>query len=565
MPYEAEPAITKHLAASFRAPAGTPGPAAAPPSAVLFNGGFFTPALARHASPRRAGVLVGSRPAVLENERPEAAVAVGAAFYARLKSQPRAARQLLIKAGSARSYYVGAAIRDAGRWRHGCLRAASRHAGRIDARSRSRIHGHGQPACRFTLYSSHHRTDAPNDIVTFGNDDDVQRPSPLVTVLRYGKRSRRVPLGVSLRVTFTETGTLELWCDSRSSDHRWRLAFNLRGVDEGTLEAGSDEEPESDTADQAVVDPGAVAQAAALVRRTFGSPGTHPELPPEALVAEMEGAVGFGKQAWPLAVIRQLADVLLEMSAGRTRTPAHEMRWLNLTGFCVRPGFGATADAWRISELRKIYAAGLTFPREVQGQVEWLVLWQRAGAGFTAGHQRELAQRVAGQLGLSDRKAPRLNPQFEREAWRLLASLERLDAGQRVRLGDALMDRLKRDPRNAALLWAIGRFGARTPLYGPLSSVVAPSSRRAMDRPPLAKPVGDDGKAAVIQLGALTGDQASDLPEDLRRRLAGTLIAMGAVEEDVRPLIEIVPARRADQSRLFGEALPEGLRLEIET
>ena len=564
LPYEAEPAITKHLA-SFLSRAGRDGgPGAARPSAVLFNGGFFTPALARTRLLDALESWIGSRPAVLENEHPESAVAIGAAFYARVKSQPRTARQLLIKAGSARSYYVAlqSATPDAAVTAVCVLPRGTQEGTTLDL-DRAFTVTANQPVS-FTIYSSHHRTDAPDDIVTFSEDDDVQRLSPLVTVLRYGKRSRRVPLGVSLRVTFTETGTLELWCRSRSTDHSWRLAFNLRGVDSGTLEADSDDEPESETTDQAVVDTGAVAQAAALVRRTFGSPGADPELPPEALVAEIEGAIGFGKQAWPLAVIRQLADVLLEMSAGRTRTPAHETRWLNLTGFCVRPGFGATADAWRISELREIYAAGLTFPREVQGQVEWLVLWQRAGAGFTAGHQRELAQRVAGQLGLSDRKAPRLNPQFEREAWRLLASLERLDAGQRVRLGDALMDRLKRDLRNAALLWAIGRFGARTPLYGPLSSVVAPSVAGRWIERLVAKPLGDDGKAAVIQLGALTSDQARDLPEDLRGRLASTLIAMGALEEDVRPLIEIVPARHADQSRLFGEALPEGLRLEID-
>ena len=119
-------------------------------------------------------------------------------------------------------------------------------------------------------------------------------------------------------------------------------------------------------------------------------------------------------------MIRALADVLLNSAAGRRRSGAYEVRWLNLAGFCVRPGFGSALDEWRVSELRKVYAAGLAFPREVQNQVEWLVLWQRVGAGFSAGQQRELAQRVSGQLGLGQRKPARLNPQIEREAWRLL-------------------------------------------------------------------------------------------------------------------------------------------------
>ena len=185
--------------------------------------------------------------------------------------------------------------------------------------------------------------------------------------------------------------------------------------------------------------------------------------------------LGHGKHAWPLSTIRTLSDTLLELASGRSKGPAYEVRWLNLIGLCTRPGFGSALDDWRVSELRKIYAAGLAFPRETQNQVEWLVLWQRVSAGFTAGQQRELAQRVSGQLGLGQRKPPRVNPQIDRESWRLLASLERLDGGQRAQLGDELIARIVREPRNASWLWAIGRLGARQPLYGPLNGVVSPA------------------------------------------------------------------------------------------
>ena len=144
--------------------------------------------------------------------------------------------------------------------------------------------------------------------------------------------------------------------------------------------------------------------------------------PPDALTGELENALGHGSHAWPLPAIRELADVLLDVEAGRRLGPAFEARWLNLTGFCVRPGMGSTLDDWRISQLRKVYAAGLAFPKDIQCQVEWLVLWQRVAAGFSAGQQRELAQRVSGQLGIGLRKAARVNPQIEREGWRVLAA-----------------------------------------------------------------------------------------------------------------------------------------------
>src|SRR3954464_13970461 len=120
---------------------------------------------------------------------------------------------------------------------------------------------------------------------------------------------------------------------------------------------------------------------------------------------------------------------------------------MNLSGFCMRPGFGAPADAWRIGELRKVYAAGLAHPKDIQCQVEWLILWQRVSSGFSAGQQQELASRLIKTLGIGGRKGAHANPQIVRESWRLLASLERLDREQRTRLGDELARQLRRESR----------------------------------------------------------------------------------------------------------------------
>jgi molecular chaperone DnaK (HSP70) len=570
LPYETEPAITKHLAAFLSRAAPERNDATigmARPAAVLFNGGFFAPSVARERVLDALESWSGDRPAVLENEHPETAVAVGAAFYARLRENPDAARRLLIRAGSARAYYIGLQTTDAaGLGTAVCVMPRATQEGTTLALDHAFSVTTNQPAA-FTLCSSTRRNDALNDIVTFREEDDVHRHAPLVTVMRYGKRSRRVALGVGLRVVFTETGTLELWCKSRSTDHRWRLAFNLRAAEADPLDV-SDGAETDDTApiqDEAIVSAEAIVDATRMIRRVFApSASSQPEsgATPEALVGELESALGFGKHAWPLAVIRKLADALLEVSDGRSRGSAYEVRWLNLTGFCARPGFGAATDAWRISELRKVYAAGLAFPKDIQCQVEWLVLWQRVGAGFTAGHQRELAQRVGGQLGIGQKKPPRLNPQIEREAWRLLASLERLDAGQRVKLGEELMERLRRDARNRSWLWAIGRFGARAPFYGPLSSTVSPPvAEHWIDRL-LAKGLTPDSAAAVVQIGAKTDDPARDLPDEVRARAVAALAAAAIPAEIVQPLIEVVATKPLDLAQAFGESLPEGLTLD---
>ena len=219
-------------------------------------------------------------------------------------------------------------------------------------------------------------------------------------------------------------------------------------------------------------------------------------------------------------------------------------------------------DAWRISELRKVYSAGLSFPKDVQCQVEWLVLWQRTAAGFTTGQQRELAQRVAGQLGVGQKKAPRMNVQIERESWRLLGGLERLDATYRTRLGDELLGRLNRDGRNAAGLWALSRFGARAPLYGPLNSVVpAAVAERWIDALFGFRQVSADVAAAVLLIGARTGDPARDISSESADAAAARVEAAGVPSELRRVLHEALPHDRAEAGRVFGETLPEGLSL----
>src|SRR5207249_6936843 len=91
----------------------------------------------------------------------------------------------------------------------------------------------------FSLYGSIVRPDRAGDVVTLTRGDDVREHAPLVTVLRYGRKSRQVDIPVRLSITFTELGTLELWCESQVSDHRWRLQFQLRGHDEEQMETAA--------------------------------------------------------------------------------------------------------------------------------------------------------------------------------------------------------------------------------------------------------------------------------------------------------------------------------------
>jgi hypothetical protein len=254
--------------------------------------------------------------------------------------------------------------------------------------------------------------------------------------------------------------------------------------------------------------------------------------------------------------------VLIEAAGGRHRGAAHEARWLNLAGFCLRPGFGAAADAWRIGEMRKVYTAGLAFPREVQNQVEWLVLWQRVAGGFSAGQQQELARRVSGALGLGAKKPSRIPPQVERESWRLLAALERLDVPSRIRVGDEIAGRLRKDPRNTSLLWSLGRVGARVPFYGPLDRVVpADVAERWIQVLLQLRQRVPETLASLVLLAAAVPDMRS-VGAGSRDAVFDALLTAGAPPEAVA---EVVTGAMRDPAlqgaRYFGEDLPNGLRL----
>src|SRR5262249_58735959 len=87
--------------------------------------------------------------------------------------------------------------------------------------------------------------------------------------------------------------------------------------------------------------------------------------------------------------------------------------------------------------------------------------------------QEEVAKRIIPHfLGAARgaRKSP--SPQEAAEMWRTVASLERIVPDSKASLGEALLARLEHDKIGLPGWFAIGRLGARVPLFGPASDVV---------------------------------------------------------------------------------------------
>ena len=565
LPYASDPAITKHLAA-FLAQATVTMNAAnqqlVRPDAVLFNGGFFTPAIARERVLEAISGWFGERetgwrPRVLENEAVDSAVARGAAYYGRV----RRGSGLRVRAGSARTYYIG--LRSQTGLEGICILPAGAQEGTtLPALNRDFSVIANRPVS-FELYSSRFRHDIAGQVAEL-DEAVVHRHSPLVAMLRFGKKLRDKELTVRLRASFTELGTLELWCESRDTPHRWRLQFELRGEEAQAqqLEEAATTLQVSTPTPLRATDDASITSAIEMIRHLFTGSNADTAAA-DALVSQTEATLGQKRDSWPIAAVRRFAEVLLEVASGRQKSARHEVRWLNLAGFCLRPGFGAPGDELLV-ERGSTIASSLNFPDDVQCQVERLVFLRRIAGGINASEQHSLYRAHAGFLATaargSGKRKSRLNPQLEHEAWRLAANLEHLSASTRVSLGKSLLTRIEKEPNDAIWLWSLGRLGSRIPLYGPLHCVVDPQTAGQWVQALLEVSTFTPAVAsAVVQIARRTDDRSRDIDDTLREQAISRLSTLGVPVETVQLLSKFVPPERADALRSFGESLPPGL------
>jgi len=528
LPYVSDPAVTRHLAA-FLAGAGD-----AVPDAILFNGGFFIPDILRQ---RVADVLehwYGQRPLILDNRDLDLAVAVGAAYYSYVRSTGQG---LLVRGGLPRAYFIGLGG-DGEQLRTLCLVPRGSEEGSTVEIDPGNLQLVANKAVSFRLYSSRARTeDRAGDVVEFPREPMEGEPhlhAPLNAVLRFGKAGERL-VPVKLGAKLTEVGTLEIWADSKESEHRWRLQFELRKA----------------AAEQAAVRPGAVISDEALAAAEKLIPGAFAGDAGEAaqLPARLEQALGLGRNSWPVSAIRKLGDGMLELAEARKRSAAHELRWLNLCGFCLRPGFGFPGDDFRIEQARRVYAAGLTFANQVQNEIEWWIFWGRVAGGLNKNQQTDVFQRLSPTLLPRGSKKPqRVNPSLLREMWRAAASLELLPLQTKTQLGDELLARVVKGDFVETGLWCLARLGARKLFYGPINQVLPAATVSRWVDALLKVPKSAD---AVAALARVTGDATRDLPPHTLETVRRALPDLNLEAEPTGDL--------AAMGKIFGEELPSGL------
>lgn len=566
LPFAAEAEMTRHLAGFLATHA-----AGAAPDAVLFNGGALSPTLIRdRLVAQLAAWGGGGAPAVLDSASLDLAVSRGAAYYGLV----RRGLGVRIGGGSPRAFFLGlapAADLPADAVDAICLVQRGMHEGEtVEITSQTFTLLANRPAS-FPLFASSTRLgDQAGAIVRAPRETLTELP-PIRTVLRFGKKLAATELPVHVGASLTEIGTLDVWCRSLTTDHRWRLQFALRDA----APASDDDAPAAESQVELAVSEERLAAAKDVLASVFpvaaSAAGARPaasEGRATSLVRELEAALDAGKDAWPLAVIRPLWDALLAGAAGRGATQAHEARWLNLCGFLLRPGFGHELDEWRVQQLWKLYSQGLRFPRAVQCRVEWWGLWKRIAGGLSRAQQQELFTQTAPWLlpRLKSRikeKRSLVGPQEVREYWQLLASCERLSAEAKAELGATLLPMVVKGKATDAEIWSLGRLGARAPFNGPLNCVVARGTVESWVSALLdaAWPRAGSVAFALVQLARCTGDRERDLDEGLRQRLAARLRQQPHGERAARLVTEVIPLEGQERARILDESLPVGLQI----
>ena len=555
LPYETDPAITRHIAEflSRHVPAG------APLAGVLLNGGLFRAERARSRLVEALSVLTGRAPALLSHTDPDLAVARGAVAY----GLSLAGRGLRIAGGTAHAFFLAAEAE--GETRAVCVvPRGAREGERHVAASRPLALRVGQPV-RFELYASDtERIFAPGDIVELS--DEFEKLSPLVATFESGSASNETELPIVLEGELTPVGTVELSCLEADADRRtrrrFRLAFELKRPN-ATGARPASVRPTS-ARPSSLPDATRLASGLDAIDRVFGKGRKDVDArETKDLWQTLERLFGE-RTSWSGDLNRALFDALAPKSAARRRSPDHERNFWQLAGFTLRPGFGHPKDPERIAQLSPLFEQGVTHAAEMRGWRAYFVAWRRIAAGLDEALQlrmRALFDPFFAPPELKLKTPKGLRPLAPDELLELLSWLERVPVAERVGLGNWLIERTwtQRDPR----LWtAIARLGARIPAYASAHYVVPPSTaERWLDHLLREKwrDVPTAAPAAVL-LARRTGDRARDISERVRDEVVRALEAVAAPAEAVHTVREVVAVAEAERAQWF-EDLPAGLRL----
>ncbi len=550
LPYTRDVAIGRHICGFLRRHAAAALEAGARvqdglprPDRVLLNGGVFhAVALVERLSQVLAS-WYGEPVPLLPHTSLDTAVAHGAVRSA----LARHGLGRRIGGGTARAYYI-AVESDAGGRSALCIAPRAMQEGdSVEVRDRV-LDLRVDQRVAFSLYAyTGDRIDPPGTLIDV--DDELDALPPLQAVLRDRDRlGTRGTVPVTLRAALTDTGALEVHLVTLAlPPRRWRLEFAL-------AQERAKPEPERAAPASGARTPREVGKVRPVLHRSFSSADARAV---KGVRRELEDLLG-PRGEWSGAICRALWEECIQLEGARGTTEEHELAWLRLSGWCLRPGFGAPLDDARLDRRWTLREQGLRRPTRATW-VEWWILWRRIAPGLDAERQRILFDDVRPWLWPGPKPPAGPHAHGPVEMMHLVAVLERLPIDAKTAAGELFLERSDK----LGSYWPLGRVGARVLLRGDAGSVVPPGIaqrwlRHLLD---LDWEKAEGAAFAAASIARLTGAAARDVDAALRAEVVERLARVKAPASWSELVQRPSGLPEGDLKRVLGEALPAGLRL----
>lgn len=226
LPYESDPAITKHMARFLHQ-----GGEFIKPTAILFNGGVCKSPGVQQRLLEVLNSWLDEPVKVLPNQDCDLAVARGAAAYGRARLQGG----VRIRGGLPRSYYIGVEVARpavpgfAPPTKAICVAPQGMEEGATVDLPGVELGLVLGELVEFPFMTSNQRgEDQPGQTVDdWEDEDEIEQIATVTSILRSSEVDLPV-VPVQLQTVATEIGTLELWCQQKGGEGRWKLEFEVR-------------------------------------------------------------------------------------------------------------------------------------------------------------------------------------------------------------------------------------------------------------------------------------------------------------------------------------------------
>jgi hypothetical protein len=379
---------------------------------------------------------------------------------------------------------------------------------------------------------------------------------PLIVALDADKNSSDDNgVEVVLATQLTEVGTLQIDCLA-DNQQRWHVEFEIRQ----SLSQKRMSPP-------AISLPAKFAEASDKIALVYHADKKDKD--PKAIKTlrnDLEKALGK-RDLWDVPVLRTFYDQLLGCHEYAKRSSTHERNWLNLAGYCMRPGYGYPADEWRISQTWPLYEQGLRFEQETQVWIDWWNFWRRLSGGLNIEQQLRLYEDVSRFLDPAALTSRKLQAEAKQKSYedmvKLVATLEQLPIANKTQLVDWFLQRLEKSSETITSWWAVGRIAARVPFHGSAHNVV-PKEDVGRWLPKLLKidwKKNQQAAFAAVLMTRMSGDRTRDAEDSDRQLVVQKLAAAKAPASWIEMIETVKELDEAETRRVFGEGLPVGLTL----